>query len=116
MPSSGKWCLVGLVKTDVSDELQVTANVPSSRIISILKMEIYASETSVLTGSTRRRILENDMLQEFLGLTLYSTFACYMQLWLILISPALCVVYNYMYVLRCPYKCIYIICVVVLNV
>jgi hypothetical protein len=58
---------VALVRTDVSEELRasimqrflVTANVPSSPILVTLLMDaLNSSETSVLTRSTRRNILE----------------------------------------------------------
>jgi hypothetical protein len=44
-------------------QLVVTANVPSSLILSTLKTEaIYSSETSFLTRATRRHVKEEDIL------------------------------------------------------
>jgi hypothetical protein len=90
VPSSGMLRCVALVRTDVSEEhsasiirvtridelrttvgflrslhrLLVTRNVaPSSPILVTLMMEaIHSSETSVLTGTTRRNIPEYDIL------------------------------------------------------
>jgi hypothetical protein len=55
---------VVLVRTDVSEECNITANVvPSSLILVILIMEaIRSSETSVLARATRRNIPEDSIL------------------------------------------------------
>jgi hypothetical protein len=64
---------VALVRTDVSEEgiasiiktkrMLVTANVPSPLILFTLMMEtIRSSDTSVLTGATRREIPEEGIL------------------------------------------------------
>jgi hypothetical protein len=48
---------VALVKINVSEELLVTANVPSSLTLFTLMMEaILSSETSVLTSTTRYHV------------------------------------------------------------
>jgi predicted hotdog family 3-hydroxylacyl-ACP dehydratase len=77
MVSSGMFCRVALVRTDVSEEhsahlvflrsvrqLLVTAGVvPSSTILFILmKEELSSSETSVFTRATRRNIPEDIIL------------------------------------------------------
>jgi hypothetical protein len=50
MPSSGMWCRVGLVRTDVSED----------RVASIFRLE--RSQTSDLARVTWRRITEDDIL------------------------------------------------------
>jgi hypothetical protein len=91
MASSGMLRLVGLVRTDVSEErsasilrvtricelgttlavtsvhrLLVTANVPSSPILVTMMMETLGSSgTSVLTRATRRNIPEDAILHSY---------------------------------------------------
>jgi hypothetical protein len=60
MASSGMLRRVALVRTD---ELLVTANVPSSPIlVTLMKKALSSSETSVLTRATRRNIPEDAIL------------------------------------------------------
>jgi hypothetical protein len=52
MPSSGMLRLVGLVRTDVPEEQNLT----------LMKEALSSSETLVLTGVTRRNIAEDSIL------------------------------------------------------
>jgi hypothetical protein len=67
MQFSGMYCRVGLVRSDVSEERrlhnQPTFNYSSRLEFDKLKMQATCStETSVLTGITRRHIPEGDIL------------------------------------------------------
>jgi hypothetical protein len=72
MSSSGMWHRACHVKTDVSEQLRlhlkcgllVTANVPSTQNLSILRMErTRSSETSAITRLTLLHIPEDGILQ-----------------------------------------------------
>jgi hypothetical protein len=54
--------LVGLVRTEVSEELSVSF-IRMTRIGALMKEALSFSETSVLTRATRRNIPEDDILQ-----------------------------------------------------
>jgi hypothetical protein len=64
MASCGMLRRVALVRTDVLEELQLTATlVPSSPIlVTLMKEALSSSETSVLTRGTRRNIPEDAIL------------------------------------------------------
>jgi hypothetical protein len=64
MASSGMLRRVALVRTDISEELLVTASVvPSSPIFVTLKKEaLSTSESSGITRATRRNIREDAIL------------------------------------------------------
>jgi hypothetical protein len=54
-------CRVALVRTDVSEELSIVPSSPN--LFTLMKEALCSSETSVLTRSTRRNILEDAILQ-----------------------------------------------------